>query len=83
MTIDTPTSTGSSMRRLASLYVQNTSASHSTPTKNSTSSTIAWNVLELKKSETPPSGLSLSDVAARGRLVGIQIGRSGGAVRVL
>ena len=34
-TIETPTSTGSSMRRLASLYVQNTSASQSTTTKNS------------------------------------------------
>jgi len=34
---------------------------------------IAWNVLELKKSETPPSGLSLSEVAARGRLMGIRI----------
>ena len=84
VTIETPTSTGSSTRRLASLYVQNTSASQSTPTKNSTSSTIAWNVLELKKSETPPSGLSLlSEVAARGRLVGIRIDRSGGGVRVL
>src|SRR4051794_6799227 len=77
VTIETPTSTGSSTRRLASLYVQNTSASQSTPTKNSTSSTMAWNVLELKKSETPPSGLSLVSVAARGRLMDIRIGRFG------
>src|SRR5215210_1335640 len=63
----TAISTGSAMRRRASLNTKNADASHSTTTMKPTSFRIASNVAESKKSRTGWNGLSSSVVVTGAR----------------